>query len=298
MTVSTQNLAPSSRPTPTSSSRSAATCMRTPSSGATSSAPPSGSPSGCSGRACSPSCCPAPGLSATSGGRGRAARGRAARRPRRAAAAGRERPAPGARPWPASRHACGHDVHTTAVLGAGLALADLDAVGRLPGRVRLIFQPAEEVTPGGALDVIAAGGLDGVDRAYALHCDPGNDVGTVATAARARSRRPRTHVHVRLHGAGGHTSRPHLTEDLVFALAAGRHPGAGDPDPPARPAGRGRHGLGPDRRGRGVQRHPARAARSQGTLRCLDADGLGAGRRAGHRGRPRGRRARTASGPR
>ena len=115
-------------------------------------------------------------------------------------------------------HACGHDVHTAAVLGAGLVLADLDAEGRLPGRVRLVFQPAEEVHPGGALDVLAAGALDGVDRAFALHCDPGNDVGTVATRPGAITSAS-DHVHVRLHGAGGHTSRPHLTEDLVFALA-------------------------------------------------------------------------------
>jgi amidohydrolase len=115
-------------------------------------------------------------------------------------------------------HACGHDVHTSALLGAGLALADLDAVGGLPGRVRLIFQPAEEVNPGGALDVVAAGALDGVDRAFALHCDPGNDIGRVATRPGAITSASDA-VHVRLHGSGGHTSRPHLTEDLVFALA-------------------------------------------------------------------------------
>jgi amidohydrolase len=114
-------------------------------------------------------------------------------------------------------HACGHDVHTAALLGAGLALADLDALGDLPGRVRLVFQPAEELHPGGALQVVAAGALDGVDRAFALHCDPGNDIGTVATRPGAITSASDA-VHVRLHGRGGHTSRPHLTEDLVFAL--------------------------------------------------------------------------------
>jgi amidohydrolase len=124
-------------------------------------------------------------------------------------------------PWSSTvdgvAHACGHDVHTTAVLGAGLVLADLDRAGRLPGRVRLIFQPAEEQMPGGALDVIAAGGLDGVERAYALHCDPHTDVGTVGSRVGAITAAA-DRITVRLTGHGGHTSRPHLTQDVVFAL--------------------------------------------------------------------------------
>jgi amidohydrolase len=125
-------------------------------------------------------------------------------------------------PWASTvdgvAHACGHDVHTTAVLGAGLVLADLDRAGRLPGRVRLIFQPAEELMPGGALDVIAAGGLDGVERAYALHCDPHTDVGVIGSRVGAITAAA-DRITVRLTGHGGHTSRPHLTEDVVFALA-------------------------------------------------------------------------------
>jgi amidohydrolase len=119
---------------------------------------------------------------------------------------------------PGVSHACGHDIHTSALLGAGLALAELDRRGRLPGRVRLVFQPAEEVMPGGSLDVIAAGGLDDVERAFALHCDPSTDVGLVSLRPGAITSAC-DHVLVRLQGSGGHTSRPHLTEDLVFALA-------------------------------------------------------------------------------
>jgi amidohydrolase len=119
---------------------------------------------------------------------------------------------------PGVSHACGHDVHTTTVLGAGLMLARLDELGLLPGRVRLIFQPAEEIQPGGALTVIAAGGLDGVERAYALHCDPGHDVGIVGTRPGPITSAADM-VLVRLEGRGGHTSRPHLAEDIVFALA-------------------------------------------------------------------------------
>jgi amidohydrolase len=113
-------------------------------------------------------------------------------------------------------HACGHDVHTTILLGTGLFLAAQAAQGLLPGRVRLIFQPAEEV-PGGALDVLAAGGISSVGRIFALHCDPRIDVGKVGvrtgaiTAACDR-------ISVRVTGPGGHTARPHLTADLVYAL--------------------------------------------------------------------------------
>lgn len=115
-------------------------------------------------------------------------------------------------------HACGHDVHTTAVLGAGLALHTREDVLRELGiGVRLVFQAAEEVIPGGAHAAIEGGALDGVDACYAIHCDPSLDVGKVglregAITAAADS------VTIRLGGRGGHTSRPHLTEDLVFAL--------------------------------------------------------------------------------
>src|SRR5262244_2217922 len=113
-------------------------------------------------------------------------------------------------------HACGHDVHTSVLLGAGLFLAGQAAAGALPGRVRLIFQPAEEV-PGGALDVMAAGGIASVDRIFAVHCNPRLDVGKVGTRTG-----PITaacdKIRVRVTGPGGHTARPHLTADLVYAL--------------------------------------------------------------------------------
>lgn len=114
-------------------------------------------------------------------------------------------------------HACGHDVHTTVVLGTGLFLAEQARAGRLARGVRLVFQPAEEVLPGGALDVIAAGGLDGLERLYALHCDPSLAVGRVGLRVGPITSAT-DEVEVRLEGPGGHTARPHRTADLVAAL--------------------------------------------------------------------------------
>lgn len=114
-------------------------------------------------------------------------------------------------------HACGHDVHTAVVLGAGLVLAEMADQGQLPTDVRLIFQPAEEVHPGGALDTMRAGRLEGVDQIFALHCDPTLDVGQVGTRIGPITSASDT-VTVTVSGPGGHTSRPHLTGDLVAAL--------------------------------------------------------------------------------
>jgi amidohydrolase len=113
-------------------------------------------------------------------------------------------------------HACGHDVHTTVLLGAGLALAKLAERGELPGTVRLIFQPAEETT-NGAKEVIAAGGLKGVSAIFGLHCNPQLEAGFVGVRSGTFTAAADL-VDVTLRGSGGHTARPHLTQDLIHAL--------------------------------------------------------------------------------
>ena len=124
-------------------------------------------------------------------------------------------------PWtstaPGTAHACGHDVHTAALVGAGLALSELHRETPLAGRVRLLFQPAEEVMPGGALELISGGALDDVEHVFGLHCDPGIDTGLVGLREGPMTGAADA-LTVRLTGRGGHTSRPHLTEDLTYAL--------------------------------------------------------------------------------
>ncbi|MCB0949864.1 MAG: amidohydrolase, partial [Mycobacterium sp.] len=122
--------------------------------------------------------------------------------------------APYASVVPGVAHACGHDAHTAVLLGAGLALA---SAAELPVGVRLIFQAAEELMPGGALDAIAAGALVGVSRIYALHCDPRLEVGKVAVRPGPITSAA-DQIEVTMHSPGGHTSRPHLTSDLVYGL--------------------------------------------------------------------------------
>ncbi|MDT4996306.1 MAG: hypothetical protein QOD45_374 [Pseudonocardiales bacterium] len=110
-------------------------------------------------------------------------------------------------------HGCGHDAHVAILLAAAAQLAGQP----LRGRVRLIFQPAEETVPGGALAVIGAGVLDEVEQIFALHCDPrlmtgeiGVRVGPITAAC--------DQVDIELIGPGGHTARPHLTVDLIHAM--------------------------------------------------------------------------------
>ncbi|WP_227488332.1 amidohydrolase [Brachybacterium subflavum] len=114
-------------------------------------------------------------------------------------------------------HACGHDVHMSAVLGAAMALVRVADAGALRRTVRLVYQPSEERHPCGALELIGEGVVDGIDSIFALHCDPGVDVGHVGLKPGPITSATDP-VRIEVRGAGGHTSRPHLTQDLIYAL--------------------------------------------------------------------------------
>lgn len=119
---------------------------------------------------------------------------------------------------PGVAHACGHDAHTAIVVGAGIVLARLLPGSGIPGSVRLVFEPAEETVPGGAVDVIAEGWFADVSSVYGLHCDPKLDCGYVGLRAGAITSAT-DKVTLELQGPGGHTARPHLTVDLVSEAA-------------------------------------------------------------------------------
>jgi amidohydrolase len=116
-------------------------------------------------------------------------------------------------------HACGHDVHTAILLGVGVVLSRLRDLDLLPRGVRLIFQPAEETSPGGALDAIEGGVLHDLTEIYALHCDPRTDAGKLALKVGPITSAV-DQVNITLSGIGGHTSRPQLTQDVIGALGA------------------------------------------------------------------------------
>jgi len=116
---------------------------------------------------------------------------------------------------PSVMHACGHDGHTATLVGVALTLQRQRE--HFAGRVRCLFQPAEE-TVSGAISVINGGGLDGVDAIVMSHGWPDLSVGTIGLKHGPAMASSDT-FEVTITGHGAHAAYPHLAKDPILAAA-------------------------------------------------------------------------------
>lgn len=114
---------------------------------------------------------------------------------------------------PGAMHACGHDMHTAGLLGAATILAKHK--DDVPGTVKFIFQPAEERPPGGAIEMIKGGVLEGVDMIFGLHVTNVLEAGQVKVNYGYSSANSDT-CNITIIGKGGHGAHPQATKDAVL----------------------------------------------------------------------------------
>lgn len=119
---------------------------------------------------------------------------------------------------PGVMHACGHDVHTTCALGAAYLLSQVSEI--LPIAIKFIFQPGEELLPGGATKIIAAGGLKSPDvkAILALHVAPNIPVGSLGIRA-GKYMASADEIYLTLKGNGGHAAMANQHTDLIATAA-------------------------------------------------------------------------------
>ncbi len=115
---------------------------------------------------------------------------------------------------PGVMHACGHDGHTAYLMVLAKALIEMK--DRLAGNIRIIHQNAEEVSPGGAKGMLAAGVLNGVDNVIGLHVMSSMPTGSIGYHLN-ETQTGRANFTITFTGKGGHASMPHLSNDAIVA---------------------------------------------------------------------------------